>query len=74
MSGVIITTRKFGFVRYHVIPPDNMKKIPPVIAGINFRFNERKNKKVKNAPSESDIARADEVTAARKPVITYKQV
>ena len=30
--------------------------------------------KVQTAPSESDIARADEVTAARNPMITYKQV
>jgi len=28
--------------------------------------------KVQNAPSESDIARADEVSAARKPILVYK--
>ena len=28
--------------------------------------------KVQNAPSESDIARADEVTAARKPILVHK--
>ena len=50
-----MTTKKFGFVRNHTILPDSMKKIPPVTAETNFRFKVRKNRNMKNPPTQTPI-------------------